>query len=218
MSLTKSGNKYEPKFRWIIGTTKLVKLQTYKLIVEIYTTDKVLFDKTRVSASSSLYVYMADSALTKHVHEYGGMHLVYYHRLVQDLRLTQQSDSTSQITVTVTMDGVPTTYPATLTDQCYVVVYGYTIAAPWPPMSQVDDVYDDHPVIQRDTTTTSSSSSTETTDKPTHTGSQDKQKKDHGDACDSWAPNHASSASVLQCGGKQYRGHADYQFSARPAL
>ena len=24
MSLTKSGNKYEPKIRWIIGTTKLI--------------------------------------------------------------------------------------------------------------------------------------------------------------------------------------------------
>ena len=166
MSLTKSGNKYEPKFRWIIGTTKLSKGLTYKLIVEIYTTDKVLFDKTRVSASSSFYVYMANSALTTHVHEYGGTHMVYYHRLVQDFRLTPQSDSTSQITITVTMDGVPATYPATLTDQFYVVVYGYTIAAPFPPMSQVDDVYDDHPVIRRDTTTTSSSSSTETTDQP----------------------------------------------------
>ena len=158
MSLTKSGNKYQPKFRWVIGTTKLVKLQTYKLVVEIYTTDKVLFDKMRVSASSSLYVYMGNSALTTHVHEYGGTHLVYYHRLVQDFRLTQQSDNRSQMTITVTMDGVPTTYPATLTDQFYVVVYGYTIAAPWPPMSQVDDVYDDHPVIRRGTTTTSSSS------------------------------------------------------------
>ena len=64
MSLNKSGNKYEPKFRWIIGTSKLSKDYTYKLIVEIYTTNKVLFDKMRVSASSSFYMYMADSALT----------------------------------------------------------------------------------------------------------------------------------------------------------
>jgi len=87
----------------------------------------------------------------------------------------------------VTIDQVPTTYPATLTDQFYVVVYGYTIGRPWPPMDQVDDVYDAHPVIQRSTTTTSTSSSTETTDTPTHQGSQDKQKKitvtpvSHGD-------------------------------------
>ena len=187
MTLTKSGNKYEPKFRWVIGTTKLSKGNTYRLIVEIYTTDKVLFDKTRVSASSSFYVYMADSALTTHVHEYGGTHMVYYHRLVQDFRLTQYSDGTSQITITVTIDAVPTSYPATLTDQFYVVVYGYTIAAPWPPMSQVDDVYDDHPVIGRGTTTTSTSSTTETTTTPTHKGSQEKQKKttvipvSHGD-------------------------------------
>ena len=145
--------------------------------MEIYTTDKVLFDKTRVSASSSLYVRMIDSALTTHVHEYGGTHMVYYHRLVQDFRLTQQSDSTSQITITVTIDGVPTSYPATLTDQFYVVVYGFNIPAHESPFSQVDDVYDDHPVIRRGTTTTSSSSTTETTDKPTRTGSQDKQKK-----------------------------------------
>ena len=75
--------------------------------MEIYTTDKVLFDETRVSASSSFYVRMIDSALTTHVHEYGGTHMVYYHRLVQDFRLTQQSDSTSQITITVTSTACP---------------------------------------------------------------------------------------------------------------
>ena len=177
MTLTKSGNKYEPKFRWTIGTTKLSKGPTYRIIVEIYTTDKVLFDKTSVSAYTSFYTRNIDSAVTTHVHEYLGTHLVYYHRLVQDFRLTQWSDRTSRLYITVTIDGVPTSYPATLTDQCYVVVYGYTIGAPWPPMSQVDDVYDDHPVIQRSTTTTSTSSTTETTTQPTHKGSQDKQKK-----------------------------------------
>ena len=177
MTLTKSGNKYEPKFRWVIGTTKLSVGTTYRLVIEVYTTDKVLFDKTRVSAYTSFYVRMINSAVTTHVHEYLSTHLVYYHRLVQDFRLTPLSDSASRLHVTVTIDGVPTSYPATLTDQCYVVVYGYTIAAPWPPMSQVDDVYDDHPVIRRGTTTTSTSSTTETTTKPTHKGSDDKQKK-----------------------------------------
>ena len=177
MTLTKSGNKYQPKFGWVIGTTKLSVGYTYRLMVEVYTTDKVLFDKTRVSAANELYVQMIDSAVTTHVHEYLGTHLVYYHRLLQDFRLTQWSDRTSRLYITVTIDGVPTSYPATLTDQCYVVVYGYTIGAPWPPMSQVDDVYDDHPVIRRGTTTTSTSSTTETTSKPTHKGSQDKQKK-----------------------------------------
>ena len=177
MTLTKSGNKYEPKFRWTIGTTKLSQGLTYRIIVEIYTTDKVLFDKTSVSAYTSFYTRNIDSAVTTHVHEYLGTHMVYYHRLVQDFRLTQYSDSSSRLHVTVTSDDVPKSYPATLTDQCYVVVYGYTIGAPWPPMSQVDDVYDDHPVIQRSTTTTSTSSTTETTTQPTHKGSQDKQKK-----------------------------------------
>ena len=141
MTLTKSGNKYEPKFGWIIGSIKLPKAILYRLVVEIYTTDKVLFDKTHVSASTSFYVYMADSAVTTHVHEYLGTHMVYYHRLVQEFRLTQWSDSTSPVYVTVTIDAVPTSYPATLTDQCYVVVYGYPIFPPWPPISQVDDVY-----------------------------------------------------------------------------
>ena len=176
MTLTKSGNKYEPKFGWVIGT-KLSQGQTYKLIVEVYTTDKTLFDKTRVSVTGSFYVRMTDTAVTTHVHEYLGTHMVYYHRLVQDFRLTQYSDDTSRLYVTVTIDGVPTSYPATLTDQMYVVVYGYAIWSPWPRMDQVDDVYDDHPVIRRGTTTTSTSSTTETTTKPTHQGSQDKQKK-----------------------------------------
>ena len=177
MTLTKSGNKYEPKFRWTIGTTRLSQGLTYRIIVEIYTTDKVLFDKTRVSAYTSFYVRMIDSAVTTHVHEYLGTHLVYYHRLVQDFRLTSLSDSASRLHVTVTIDGVPTSYPATLTDQCHVVVYGYAVGTPWPRMDQVDDVYDDHRVIRRSTTTTSTSSSTETTTKPTHKGSEDKQKK-----------------------------------------
>ena len=177
MTLTKSGNKYEPKFRWTIGTTRLSKGPTYRIIVEIYTTDKVLFDKTRVSAYTSFYTRNIDSAVTTHVHEYLGTHMVYYHRLVQDFRLTAQSDSSSRLHVTVTIADVPKSYPATLTDQCYVVVYGYTIAPPWPRMDQVTDVYDAHPVIRRSTTTTSTSSTTETTTKPTHTGSQDKQKK-----------------------------------------
>ena len=146
-------------------------------MVEIYTTDKVLFDKTHVSASTSFYVYMADSAVTTHVHECLGTHMVYYHRLVQEFRLTQWSDSTSRVYVTVTIDAVPKSYPATLTDQCYVVVYGYPIFPPWPPISQVDDVYDDHPVIRRSTTTSSTSSTTETITKPTHKGSEEKQKK-----------------------------------------
>ena len=177
MTLTKSGNKYEPKFRWTIGTTRLSQGPTYRIIVEIYTTDKVLFDKTRVSAYTSFYTRNIDSAVTTHVHEYLGTHMVYYHRLVQDFRLTQYSDHSSRLHVTVTIDDVPTSYPATLTDQCYVVVYGYTIGPPWPRMDQVTDVYDGHPVIRRDTTTTSTTSTTETTTQPTHTGSQDKQKK-----------------------------------------
>ena len=68
LTLTKSGTKYEPKFSWQIGR-KLTKMILYKLVVEIYTTDKVLFDKMHVSAEGSLYVYMADTTLTKHVHE-----------------------------------------------------------------------------------------------------------------------------------------------------
>ena len=38
MTLTKSGNKYEAKFRWVIGTTKLSVGTTYRLMVEVYTT------------------------------------------------------------------------------------------------------------------------------------------------------------------------------------
>ena len=145
------------------------------MVVEIYTTDKVLFDKTHVSGLSSFYVQIGDTAVTTHVHEYLGTHMVHYHRLVQDFRLMQWSDDTSRVYVTVTIDAVPTSYPATLTDQLYVVVYGYPIFPPWPPMSQVDDVYDDHAVIRRSTTTSSTSSTTETTTKPTHKGSEEKQ-------------------------------------------
>ena len=117
MTLTRSGNNYEPKFGWVIGTTKLSKSQWYRLVVEIYTTDKVLFDKTHVTGSGSFYVQTGNTAVTTHVHEYLGTHMVYYHRLVQDFRLTQWSNDTSRVYVTVTIDAVLTSYPVTLTDQ-----------------------------------------------------------------------------------------------------
>ena len=127
----------------------------------------------------TFYIQIGDTAVTKHVHEYRGTHMVYYHRLVADFRLMPegQASHSYQVYVKVTMDQVPTTYLATLADQFYIVAYGYPIAPPWPRMDQVDDVYDDHPVIRRGTTTTSTSSTTESTTKPTHTGSQEKQKK-----------------------------------------
>ena len=75
--------------------------------------------------------------------------MVYYHRLVKDFRLSPVSDHTSRMAITVTIDSVPTSYPATLTDQFYMVVYGYPIYPPWPCMDQVDD---DHPVIRQSTT------------------------------------------------------------------
>jgi len=103
----------------------------------------------------------------------------------------------------VTIDQVPTTYPVTLTDQLYVVIYGYTIGPPnWPRTDQVDDVYDAHPVIRRSTTTTPTSSTTETTTTPTHQGRQEKQKEttvtpvSHGDQAS--RPVHLSSSGGTQ--------------------
>jgi len=66
MTLTKSGNKYQPKFHWFME--RLTTNQMYKLIVEIYQVDKVLFDKTSVSVLNNLYVYLGETAITKHVH------------------------------------------------------------------------------------------------------------------------------------------------------
>jgi len=147
-----------------------------------------LFDKTTVRIVNNFYVQLGENAITQHAHEYGGTHMVYYHRIVADFRNTMiggadSNNNTYRIWIDVTIDQVPTTYPATLTDQFYVVVYGYNIEPPWKLISVVEDVYDEHPVIRRSTT----SSTTETTDTPTHQGSQEKQKKttvtpvSHGD-------------------------------------
>ena len=186
MTLTKSGNQYQPKFSWLMD--KLTKLQLYKLLVEIYQLDQVLFDKTSLEVTSNGWIQIADTALTKHVHEYSGMHMMYYHRQVADFRNIKFRRADSfRFKVTVTMKDVPAAYPATLTDQFYVVVYGYPIYPPWPRIDQVDDVYDDHPVIGRSTTTTSTTSITESTTTPTHTGSKEMRKKttvtpvSHGD-------------------------------------
>jgi len=121
MTLTKSGNQYKPKFSWLMH--RMTTLQLYKLIIEMYTTDKVLFDNTSVEVTSNGWIQVADTALTKHVHEYSGTHMVYYHRQVADFRNFdfQEADS-FRLKVAVTMKDVTTTYPATLTDQFYVVV------------------------------------------------------------------------------------------------
>ena len=178
MTLTKSGTKYQPYFSWLMD--RMFKNNWHKLIVEMYTTDNRLFDHTQVTFLATSYVQIGDTAVTTHVHEYHGTHMVYYHRLVADFRLMPvgASSHSYRVYVKVTMDQVPSSYPATLTDQFYVVAYGYPIVPQWPRVDEVDDVYDDHPVIRRSTTTTTTSSSTtESTTTPTHPGSKETQKK-----------------------------------------
>jgi len=62
--------------------------QWYRLIVEIYQVDKVLFNKTSVSAINNFCAQLGETALTKHVHEYSGTHMVYYYRQVADFKNT----------------------------------------------------------------------------------------------------------------------------------
>lgn len=178
LALTKSNHQYQPVFSWAMN--RMTKGTWYRLVVELYQTDKGLFDHTTVSVTNA-HVYatwVADVAVTKHVHEYNGAHMLYYHRVSINFKNMDLSYvNRYRVQVTATISSVPASYPATLMDHFYVVVYGYSVAEPLPPMDLIEDVYDGHPVLSTSRTTTSTSTTTETTTAPTHAGSSEKQKK-----------------------------------------
>ena len=178
LALTKNNNQYQPIFSWAMN--RMTKGQWYRMVVEMYQTDKWLFDHTTVSVSNAraYSTWIADSAVTKHVHEYNGMHMLYYHRLAINFRnLNESYARVFRVQVTATISSVPASYPATLRDAFFVVVYGYPIAEPLPRLDLIEDVYDGHPVLPTSRTTTSTSTTTETTTSPTHSGSSVMQKK-----------------------------------------
>lgn len=178
LALTKNNNQYKPIFSWAMN--RMPKGKWYRLVVETYQTDKLLFDHTTVSVNhgNAWATTVAQESVTKHVHEYNGAHLLYYHRTVVDFSDTNVDWATRfKVQVTVTIDSVPTSYPATLRDHFYVVVYGYEVPFPLPPADSIEDVYDGHPIIHTSRTTTTASSTTETTSTPTHSGSSEKRRK-----------------------------------------
>lgn len=176
--LTKSNNQYQPIFSWAMN--RMTKGQWYRMVVEMYQTDKWLFDHTTVSVSNAraYSTWIADSAVTKHVHEYNGTHMLYYHRLAINFRnLNEVYARVFRVQVTATITSVPTSYPATLEGGFFVLVYGYPIAEPLPRLDSIEDVWDGHPILPTSRTTTSTTTTTETTTSPTHSGSSEMQKK-----------------------------------------
>ena len=176
--LTKNNNQYQPIFSWAMN--RMTKGQWYRMVVEMYQTDKWLFDHTTVSVSNAraYSTWIADSAVTKHVHEYNGTHMLYYHRLAINFRnLNESYARVFRVQVTATITSVPASYPATLEGGFFVVVYGYPIAEPLPRLDSIEDVYGGHPVLPTSRATTSTSTTTETTTSPTHSGSSVMQKK-----------------------------------------
>lgn len=82
LSLTKSGNRYRGTFSW--GISRLLLNQTYRLVIEVYMTDKMVFDKMSISAAATLYIQLLEETETKHAHEYNGTHMLYYHCHTRD--------------------------------------------------------------------------------------------------------------------------------------
>jgi len=149
-----SAQAYLARFSWaMMGITYQ---KDYTLCIELYMTDKTLFDKAQVSVSPyATGLWIEGVKVTKHTHEYHGTHLLYYHRVVVKFRRTNFNPP-ANLYVDYEVHGVASSYPIKLTDHFYVVVYGVEGLT-----DDVEDVYDGHPIIEtRHTTKTTVMKST----------------------------------------------------------
>ena len=147
-----------------INMSSLTNNKTYTVALEWYQKDAWLFNRSSFLAEGTgLTINNLD--VKKHTHEHNKTHLIYYHTLtIQFTKL-----STSKATLQLKFDlgfPLPTRYDDELKHNTFLVLYGVEGF-----VSQVPDVFDDHPVIHTLNTTTksvtTSTASKKTTTVPT---------------------------------------------------
>ena len=136
---------YDSQFSWSVWQKK--KNEEYTLCVELYQTDKWLFDHAQVSLTASTGITLNHVKIVKHTHEYEGSHLLYYHKLEIQFKKFASSPPT-YLFLNYKVENVTDWYAETLKNFMYYVVYG---VKGW--VSDVPDVYDVHPIIVKPTTT-----------------------------------------------------------------
>ena len=136
---------YDCQFSWSVWVKK--KNQEYTLCVELYQTDKWLFDHAQVSLTASTGITLNHVKIVKHTHEYKGRHLLYYHKLEIQFKKFASSPPT-YLFLNYKVENVTDWYANTLKNFMYYVVYG---VKDW--VDNVPDVYDAHPIIVKPSTT-----------------------------------------------------------------
>ena len=130
---------YDSQFSWSIWT--LDKNQNYTICVELYQTDKWLFDHAVVSLTVSSGITLNHVKITKHTHEYHGRHMLYYHKLEGQVKKWTSSPP-AYVFLNYKVDHVTDWYAKILKRFMYCVVYG---VKGW--VKEVPDVYDGHPIL-----------------------------------------------------------------------
>lgn len=169
LDLVKDDSKdaYDTQFSWSIW--RLDKNQNYTICVELYQTDKWLFDHAVVKLTTSIGVTLNHVKIAKHTHEYHGRHMLYYHKLEAQIKRWSSSPPT-YVFLNYVVNNVPDWYAKILKRFMYCVVYG---VKGW--VDDIPDVYDGHPVLTTPKTTKKTQSITpaakkESTVHPVHHG------------------------------------------------
>ena len=150
-----------------INMTSLTKNNTYTVALEWYQKDQWLFNKSKFSAEGS-GLEIHHITVSKHTHEQNKTHLIYYHTLTIQFTKSVTGNATLNVKFEIGYP-LPSTYPDELKDNTFLVLYEVNGA-----VTQVPDVYDDHPVIHSTHTTT------DTTTQSTGLKTASTTPKDHG--------------------------------------
>ena len=130
-----------------IDMSSLTQNNTYTVALEWYQKDQWLFNHSQFSADGT-GLEIHNVTITKHTHEQNKTHWIYYHTLT--IQFTKSVSGNATLNVKFEIGYLlPSTYPDELKGNTYLVIYGVNGA-----VTQVPDVYEDHPVIQSSHTTT----------------------------------------------------------------
>ena len=158
---------YDSQFSWSIW--RLNKNQNYTICIELYQTDKWLFDHATVSLTVSSGITLNHVKITKHTHEYHGQHMLYYHKLEGQVN-RWRSQPPAYVYLNYKVEHVTNWYAKILKRFMYAVVYG---VKGW--VNDVPDVFDGHPILPSPRSTKKTQSITpaakkESTVHPVHHG------------------------------------------------
>ena len=130
-----------------INMSYLTKNNTYTVALEWYQKDQWLFDDFNFSADGTgLEVH--NLTVTKHTHEHGKTHSIYYHTLTIQFTKSVTGNATLNVKFEIGYP-LPSTYPDELKDNTFLVLYGVQ-----GKVSHAPDVYADQSVIHSTHTTT----------------------------------------------------------------